>query len=441
VPRRGPAAGAEAAAVRTGADGTDADADAAAARPGGGLLRAPSFPVAVALAAAPLAAVLQSKAMAPLSLIALALAVLAYRLRYGVLPWPRGAALWVAVGIGAWGALGALWAIEPGRALSAGVGFAAMALLAGAAARAVAEDGAAAHRVLARCLVWGLALGLAAAAGDHLSGNALRTGVRGLEEWRPQIAFGLKPAASVMAMLLPLAMVAAPVSGWARGAVVACGVAVVLMLPGESAKIAALAGVAVAGAAWAAPRLVPRLLGAALAAALLAAPALLGLALQPGVRADALPPSAAHRLLIWDFALSRIEDRPVLGWGMEASRAIPGGTRGPTEETLGRFHLSAPPLRDFFLAYGVQLMPLHPHNGALQVRLELGLPGALLGAALLLLLGGAAARSGHPPAAAGALAAATVTGMLSFGTWQAWWIAAQLLVLVALAGLGPGRPR
>jgi O-antigen ligase len=429
---RGPAGGAEA-AVSAGAT------DVAAARQRRDLLRAPSFPVAVALAAAPVAAVLQSKAMAPLSLIALALAVLAHRLRCGGLPWPRGAVLWVAVGIGAWGALGALWAIEPHRTLSAGIGFAAMALLAGAAARAVAEDSAAAHRVMARCLVWGLALGLAAAAGDHLSGNALRAGVRGLEAWRPQIAFGLKPAASVMAMLLPLAAAAAAVPGWARGVQVACGVAVVLMLPGESAKIAALAGLAVTGAAWAAPRLVPPLVGATLAVALLAAPALLGLVLQPGLRADVLPPSAAHRLLIWDFALSRIAERPVLGWGMEASRAIPGGTRGPTEETLDRFHLSTPPLREFFVAPGVELMPLHPHNGALQLRLELGLPGALLAAALALLLGGAAARSGHPPAAAGALAAAAVTGMLSFGTWQAWWIAAQLLVLVALAGLGPWR--
>jgi hypothetical protein len=33
---------------------------------------------------------------------------------------------------------------------------------------------------------------------------------------------------------------------------------------------------------------------------------------------------------------------------------------------------------------------------------------------------------------AGMLASATVTGMLSFGLWQAWWVASLLLAMVAL---------
>ena len=53
-------------------------------------------------------------------------------------------------------------------------------------------------------------------------------------------------------------------------------------------------------------------------------PMLLGPVLARGVPAAGIPPSAAHRLLIWDFVIARIADRPLLGWGMEASRVVPG---------------------------------------------------------------------------------------------------------------------
>ena len=42
-------------------------------------------------------------------------------------------------------------------------------------------------------------------------------------------------------------------------------------------------------------------------------------------RADAFKDSAGHRLEIWHFAGQRIAERPLLGWGLDASRAIPGG--------------------------------------------------------------------------------------------------------------------
>ena len=71
----------------------------------------------------------------------------------------------------------------------------------------------------------------------------------------------------------------------------------------------------------------------------------------------------------------------------------------------------------------------------MQLWLELGLPGALLGAALALLLGGAAARSPRPAVATAVLAAASVTAMLSFGAWQEWWVGAELMALAAVAAL------
>jgi len=70
---------------------------------------------------------------------------------------------------------------------------------------------------------------------------------------------------------------------------------------------------------------------------------------------ESLPGSAYHRLLIWKFSQDRIAERPVLGWVFNGSRSIPGGKIEVDKNLTG--------------------LPLHPHNAALQWRLELGLPG------------------------------------------------------------------
>jgi exopolysaccharide production protein ExoQ len=120
-----------------------------------------------------------------------------------------------------------------------------------------------------------------------------------------------------------------------------------------------------------------------------------------------------HRLQIWSFVGDRIAERPLLGWGLDASRAIPGGT----EE----------------IRPGAQRLPLHPHNVALQVWLELGLPGALLFAGLAAWLWLALARADWPPSFAAAAAAGLTTVSFAvlgtYGAWQEWWIATLSLVL------------
>lgn len=121
-----------------------------------------------------------------------------------------------------------------------------------------------------------------------------------------------------------------------------------------------------------------------------------------------LPDSSQARVDIWRFVSERIAERPWLGWGMEASRAIPGGT---TEYAPGRTYL-----------------PLHPHNSALQVLLEEGVIGfALTLAGLIITLRGWKRRwSADVPesAAGGALIVAyLVIGFSAFGLWQTWWIA------------------
>jgi hypothetical protein len=76
----------------------------------------PGLPLAIALVAAPFVAVLQSKAMAPLALIPMAI-TLGLGWRAGWRPGlPQGAVLLLGLLLAAWGAITALWAPDPGRA-------------------------------------------------------------------------------------------------------------------------------------------------------------------------------------------------------------------------------------------------------------------------------------------------------------------------------------
>lgn len=390
-------------------------------------------PLIIGLAVAPVAAVLQSKSLAPIAVFALLGCVVQHRRCHGAWPWPHGALAAVALTLFGWAAVSALWALQPWRALGTGMQLGLFVALGAAAARAVAAD-TARHDVLLRAACLGLLAGIVVAGLDFATGHAIRAAVRGLAEAPARLAFGLKPAASAMALLLPLLAVLPGTAAWLRGVLLACAAAVLAALPGEAAKLAVLAGALAGGAAWWAPRLAPRLLGAGFAVLILVTPLLLGPVLARGVAAGGLPPSAAHRLLIWDFSVERIAERPLLGWGMEASRTIPGNTASPSPDALRRFGLDGPAAAAWLPS--AQLLPLHPHNGALQLWLELGLPGALLGAALALLLGRAAGRSSRPAVAAAMLAAGMVTAMLSFGAWQEWWVGAELLALTVAAALG-----
>jgi O-antigen ligase len=123
--------------------------------------------------------------------------------------------------------------------------------------------------------------------------------------------------------------------------------------------------------------------------------------------------SIYHRAAIWQFVGLRIADKPVLGWGMHASRTMPGG-----HDTIGG---------------SAEKIPLHPHNAPLQIWLELGGIGAALMAALL---GFLAINCNGPPLRRAVLGATLVTAVviasLSYGIWQGWWFA-TLWLLAALA--------
>jgi O-antigen ligase len=221
---------------------------------------------------------------------------------------------------------------------------------------------------------------------------------------------------AVLAILLPLACLAAwrRHGGLAALAMFAGAAFLIVNFNSRGAELALAAGLA--GAALVAIFARGRtILALGLAGFVLAAPAIAALPVFDRMaEARTGGSSIFHRAAIWSFAADRIAEKPALGWGLHASRAIPEAK-----------HQFAP---------GAELMPLHPHNFALQLWLELGLIGAFAGAAALMLLarnigGGRATRA----ALAGALCAAFAVGSVGYGLWQGWWMGAlwQLLALGA----------
>jgi exopolysaccharide production protein ExoQ len=160
---------------------------------------------------------------------------------------------------------------------------------------------------------------------------------------------------------------------------------------------------------------------AAIITLMVAAAPLLSLMPSPQVTMDAtetwLPRSAHHRLTIWTFGAKRILEKPVAGWGLDASRAIPGGDDTvPVSVTSPRYG-----------NYVLQLaqMPLHPHNVAIQSWLELGAVGAALVIATIITIlrrAGASADAGYRGAAAGLLTVVVTVDLVSYGMWQSWWL-------------------
>lgn len=126
-----------------------------------------------------------------------------------------------------------------------------------------------------------------------------------------------------------------------------------------------------------------------------------------------LPPSARHRVEIWDFSVDRIVENPLLGWGFDASRHM--SSLYPDPGDTGR-----------------ALATLHPHNLPLQIMLELGAIGTVIALALLwfiaVRLDGVSGRAREFGQAL--FVAALAISCVAYGAWQNWWLA--LLFSVAL---------
>ena len=130
-------------------------------------------------------------------------------------------------------------------------------------------------------------------------------------------------------------------------------------------------------------------------------------------RADWLSGSERHRVEIWNFSVERIAEKPLLGWGFDASRYI------------GEVFFDAGEANP-------KIVSLHPHNAPLQIVLELGAIGAVIALALLWLIATQLDNLSRRTRECGQamFIAALAIGCVAFGQWQNWWLA--LIFSVAL---------
>ena len=127
-----------------------------------------------------------------------------------------------------------------------------------------------------------------------------------------------------------------------------------------------------------------------------------------------------YRIAIWGRVGEMIMANPLLGYGFNAAREV-----GQTANLI--------PSADGNTTF------LHPHNGFLQIWLELGLIGVVLfGFAIASSLRIAMARASTPMLEANFAALWTtvaVIWLLSYGVWQSWWIAVIGLIAALFVAL------
>jgi O-antigen ligase len=322
-----------------------------------------------------------------------------------------------------WGTASAIWSVDWRRSLVVAVrlaGIFAVGLVLADAANSIKSA-----RRLTFFFLGGLTLGVAMAAADLVTRGALGG---------PFTERVYQPAAlnraSVSFSILLLPMTAALLhSGLTLSPflLATATVATIFALAGTTAKIALTAGLPIGLLIYLSRTRVAH--AAALVAVIVITTAPLTFARfgrSPlfTETADAVKSSAGHRLMIWSFAGDRIAEDPIAGWGLDASRSIPGGKDQ--------------------IRSGETWMPLHPHNTPLQLWLELGAPGAVLFALLVALAWHSLAVAPwwrlYAAAAGASLTIALIACVTSYGIWQEWWLGTlwfSLFGVLSMARIAP----
>jgi exopolysaccharide production protein ExoQ len=304
-----------------------------------------------------------------------------------------------------WGALSALWSVDPMRSLTVAVrltGLFTVGITLLAATGSITAPGR-----LTLLSVVGLALGVGMALTELMTDGALSSY---FSDRAYQPARLNQASISFAILCLPISGILVCRGYKLPGTLLAVATAAtVCFLAGTAAKAALIAGLPMALLLSRVGPIVAR--AAAVISTIIIVTAPLSFArlerlpvLTEG--ADDVKLSAGHRLLIWSFAGDRIAEQPLFGWGLDSSRAIPGG--------------------EDLIRPGETWLPLHPHNAPLQLWLELGVPGAVLFALVIALAWWVLAEAHWPPlffaAAGGSLTTAFVGCFATYGIWQEWWL-------------------
>ena len=135
--------------------------------------------------------------------------------------------------------------------------------------------------------------------------------------------------------------------------------------------------------------------------------------------------SAMHRVIIYQFGANNVMNKPLFGWGMDASRSIPAGSH-QTDKIKCKNSDGLMVEKSF---YGN--LPLHPHNAGLQIWLEIGVFGSVLLICLVLLLIKRLKEDLTSDTGQAVLAAtfccAYIIYSISFGLWQSWLMFSMIL--------------
>lgn len=364
-----------------------------------------------------------------LSVLAFALFV-GSRSRFGFLRTAGGALTALMVGFVVWMAVTIVWSPFPAplaiRTVAKVAGASLAGLIAIAAARGMEEDE---RQRVADALAAGVGVALLVLLSVYLV--ELNGAIRDLQG-SFLFARHFDRGATVATILAWPALYGLARAGRTRAAIglflltcVAVGISYSL-----AAKAALVLGFATAAVTWRLPRTGTIAVGVLIVGFFLAMP-LVGSAIpSPEQTAQwrGLNASAHHRLTIWRHVSGLISNSPWVGHGVESSRIF-GDKRTVTVFLPGR-----PPAVE-------ELLPLHPHNAALQIYLELGAVGALLAAAILGMVIWRIARNPADrmatAAAAAAFASAYTIAMLSYGIWQSWWLCIILLGTTFLLAIRP----
>ncbi|OAN49232.1 hypothetical protein A6A04_03715 [Paramagnetospirillum marisnigri] len=363
-------------------------------------------------------------------------------------PSSRGWLAWTAALL-IWCVASAVWASTPGLALPKSAELLGLGL-AGCLGLGYfrALDGAAADRILL-AMIFGLISCAVIALSDHMDGmmvSRLLHAMVGKPIAQGHAFSAPKASATLAAIWAVLCVGACWMRGWYRraGLVLVSAFVIIWVTNSNTGLVAAVVGFVALAVAWWFPRAVRMILASCLVIGF----AVGGLASSiPNTwdiaqKIRQIPPSGLHRLAIWQFTGQRIDERPLLGWGLDSSRALPGGEDDipvtlkfvdePREEAT-----NCKPGRVCVMQ--LQALPLHPHNFVLQVWVELGAVGAFLFCGMVVAI--LRARGGADPGTSTALAVIATSAMVAmagYGIWQIWWLSALWLsALVAVAVLQP----
>lgn len=399
----------------------------------------PGHALAVAGALMPTLAIFAYKGLAPLFFIVAVAELCLYWRENRCLPSASTLAALLFAAFVIWGVIGMAWSLDAWASLATAAKIALMAALGLPLLSASQDLDPIRRRLVMQASLGGLVVGLGFMAIEVFANLPItRFLYAGLHISHPIFPSMLDPAATV------LVLVSAYVTGESLsrrhfGLAVAIGiVAVALAVLSQSmaAGLAGLLAIPMLIAVYCGGAPIGRAMAVIAAAAIMAAPLLptrvLGPVKEFNWSADAIP-SVYQRIAIWEFAEQRIDERPILGWGLDAARRIPGGHNGIK---AGSLHIQNPVMRErvtkYFDSGNIEQMPLHPHDGALQIWLEAGAVGAALAAVLVLSALFAVARRwpadriGTAATLAFALAALVIAG-ISYGIWQTWWLATLFL--------------